>query len=88
MWIVYSDIDGMSLMTDDKEKALKEYEELKRHYKDSFDGEFSTDEQVVLAKVERNFYSADTGERVVEEDENGEEYLTKDTYWDWKEDIY
>lgn len=88
MWLVWSYDDGIVITTESKEVAEREYEETKMWYKDSFDGEFNADEHVILAKVEKDFYSKDTKKPVYEEDEKGNEIPTGDTYWDWQEDIY
>lgn len=88
MWLVWSYDDGVTMITVDKDKAIKEYEELKQSYIDSFDGEFNGDEHVILAKVEKRFYCADTGEPMIDYDDNGNEFETGDTYWDWREDEY
>ena len=88
MWMVWSKEEGLIITTNDREKAEKEYEESKKWYKDTFDDEFTTDEHVILAKVESQFYSEDTGETVYEEDEDGNKIPTKDTYWDWREKTY
>jgi hypothetical protein len=88
MWMVWCHDDGLVIITENKELAEQKYEETKKWYKDSFDGEFTTDEHVVLAKVEKQFYSHDTGEEVFEEDEDGNEVETIDTYWGWNEDTF
>ncbi|MDF2854254.1 MAG: hypothetical protein K0Q87_105 [Neobacillus sp.] len=87
MWMVWSHDNGLVLTTDNKQEAEKVYDEEKQWYKNSFDDEFTTDEHVVLAKIEKQFYSEDTKQPVYEEAEDGEEIETGDTYWDWKEDI-
>lgn len=87
MWMVWSHDEGLVITTDNREQAELEYEKSKQWYKNSFDGEFYTDEHVILAKVEKQFYSADTGKPIIEEDENGEEIESTDTYWEWREDI-
>lgn len=89
MWIVWSRDDGVLCITDDREKAVSEYEETKQWYKDMFDGEFDGDERVILAKVEKVFCCHDTGKPVIEYDDEGNEIELKDeTYWDWKEDTF
>ena len=88
MWMVWSYDEGVICQTDNKDEALECYENAKKGYVEGFDGEFYTNEQVIMAKVEKNFYSHDTGKTVYEENEQGEEVATTDTYWDWKEDTY
>jgi hypothetical protein len=86
MWLVWSNDDGIIITTENKEEAIEEYEKAKQYYKDSFDGEFYGDEHVILAKIEKQFYSYDTKEPVTEEDDEGNEIETGDTYWDWREE--
>ncbi|RYI30479.1 hypothetical protein EVU96_08685 [Bacillus infantis] len=90
MWIVYEYENGVVYQGDNYEEAVKEYESYKEQTKDwvAQDNEFTSDENVILAKVEKHFYSQDTNKPVMEEDEKGNEYPTKDTYWEFKEDIY
>jgi len=89
MWLVWSSADDICNLFKNKEDAIKEYERAKKWHEDMFDGEFDGDEHVVLAKVEKNFYSGDTGEPVVDYDEDGNEYEKDDeTYWGWHEDTY
>ncbi len=91
MWLVYDNDEGVLLITDNYEEAIKEYEKQKERVIDYVrgEGEFSTDEQVILAKVENILYSYDTKQPVIECDDEGDEIESKkDTYWDFKEDIY
>jgi hypothetical protein len=90
MWIVWDNEYGLMCMTVDRNEALREYERCKESARDYVDsnGEFDSNESVILAKVEKHFYSYDTGRLVIVEDEDGKETETKDTYWDWKEDAY
>lgn len=87
MWMVWTDEDGLCGIFDTKEEAEKEYEVQKKAYKNAFDGEFYGNEHVVLAEVKKNFYSYDTKNPAIDYDEDGEEFETGDTYWDWKEDV-
>lgn len=90
MWIVYNNIDGVYRLFDNRKDAEKEYQEVKEQMKDyvDIDGMFSRKERLVLAKVQKQTYSYDTKEPVMEEDEEGNEIETKDTYWGWKEENY
>ena len=90
MWLVYDNENGLVGIFDKKEEAEKEYQHSKKLMKDyvDIDGEFVRGERLVLAKVEKQMYSYDTKEPVIEEDEEGNEYETKDTYWNWKEESY
>jgi hypothetical protein len=87
MWVVYDSMEGLVCVTDDYNKALEEYEHYKESYKDYVrdNGEYSGDEQVILAEVKKNFFSYDTKEPVIEYDDDGNEVDTGDTYWNWKE---
>lgn len=88
MWLVHTHDEGLIGVFDSYEEALNEYKEQKESVRDYVRGEneFTSDELVILAKVERRFYSYDTKEPVMEEDDNGNEYPSKDTYWDFEED--
>lgn len=81
-WIVHDYEEGLVMITDDHEEAEREYELYKEETTDYVrnKGEFSGDERVILARIEKDFHSFDTGEPV-----EGE---SKETYWDTKEDIY
>ena len=89
MWIVYDNEEGLLGIYDKYEEALSDYEKCKESQKDYVqgEGEFTTDERVILARVERQFYGYETNEKAVSYDENGDEYETEDNVWDWKEDI-
>lgn len=58
-WIVYDNEEGLVLLINDYEEALAKYEKCKKDCKDnvSNNGEFSSNETVVLAKVDKFFYS-------------------------------
>lgn len=90
MWIVYSNDQGMEGIYADYCDALDAYEksksDLERYVRE--DGEFSTDELVVIAKIEKQFYSFDTFKPVMQEKDDGSEQETGDSYWDFKEDDY
>lgn len=88
MWMVWSNENGMIVTTDCKEEALKAYADEMQWYKDNLDGGFNTDEHVILSKIEKQLYSFDTKNPVLEEDDDGNEIETSDTYWDWKEDVF
>jgi hypothetical protein len=90
MWIVYDNEDGLIGIYEKHEEALQEYEKCKELQKNFVrgEGEFSTDETVILAKVERHLYGYETDKKAVDYDENGDEFETGDNFWDWKEDIY
>ncbi|WP_242249325.1 hypothetical protein [Bacillus cereus group sp. BfR-BA-01328] len=82
MWMVHDYEEGMVLITEDHEEALKKYKKyvksVKGYVQDN-DCEFEGDERVVLAKVERQTYAQATGRKVPGS--------TWDE-WDWKEDKY
>lgn len=90
MWIVWDDQDGMMGIFDKYEESLAEYESCKANVRDCVqdDNEFSGDERVVLAKIEKQLYSYDTKNPVMVEGNDGKELPTADTYWDLKEDTY
>jgi hypothetical protein len=69
---------------------MKEYEKCKERQEEWLyqNGEFSGDERVILAEVKKHFYSDDTGKPVIKEDDSGNEVLTGDTYWEFKEDEF
>ena len=82
MWMVYDWSEGLIGYYDTEEEAMKIYDEYKGSNELACDGEFYGDEDIVVAKVRKRFYSEDTGEPVEAEDDKG------DTYWAWKEDTY
>lgn len=90
MWMVYDNEEGLVGVFSEYESALAHYEKCKATAEDyvSEEGEFTTDETIILAKVEKYLYSFDTKNPVMKEDDEGNEHPTKDTYWGWKEDIY
>ncbi|OAK70077.1 hypothetical protein [Lederbergia galactosidilytica] len=90
MWMVYDFEDGLVGIFEDKIKAVKEYKAYVESAKEYVDreGQFSLDERVILAKVERQIYGYETDEKATGYDENGEEFETGDNLWDWKEEIY
>ncbi|ARW58437.1 hypothetical protein [Bacillus phage Tavor_SA] len=82
MWMVHDYEEGVVLITDNYEEALKEYEKYVESAKDwvqengcEFDGE----ERVILAKLERQAYGSATGRTI-----SGSTY----DEWDWKEEKY
>lgn len=87
MWIVWDDEQGLVCTTGDYEEALKVYERCKESAKEyaRSNGEFTGEEDIILAKVDKRFHSYDTLKPVIKEDENGETIETDDTYWDWDE---
>lgn len=90
MWIVYDNEEGLVGVYDNHDEALKEYTKCKNAQMDWVheEGGFSTDETVILAKVEKHFYGYETDKKAIDYDENGEEFETDDNCWDWKEDTY
>ena len=90
MWLVWSFDEGLLCVTEDKNEAIRFYEDSKKGYIDGIEDEREIygSEQVYLAKVENNFHTYDTGEVAYEENEEGEEVPTNDTYWKWKEEVY
>lgn len=91
MWIVYDNEEGLLGVYDNYDEALSDYEKCKESQKDyvQSEGEFTTDEEVILAEVKRHFYGYETDKKAVDFDKkNGEEFETNDNLWDWKEDIY
>lgn len=69
-WIVYDKDEREVFITSDYEKALKLYEKYKKDCEDYVidSGEFLEDEGIILAKIEKSFYSDFS-----KEDENGVE---------------
>lgn len=90
MWMVYDNEEGLVGVFSEYKNALKHYEKCKATAEDWVrgEGEFSSEETIILAKVEKYLYSYDTKEPVMKEDEEGIEHPTKDTYWGWKEENY
>lgn len=90
MWMVYDSEEGVVLITDKYDEAQKVYEEhvgIAKQFVQE-EGEFITDDEVILSEVKKRTYPHDTKKPVVIEDEDGTEIKTGETYWDWKEDIY
>jgi hypothetical protein len=87
MWIVYDWSDGLIGIFDNYEEAEKQYQGYKEHNQTYTDGEFDGEEEVILAKIDKRFFARDTGKPVMKEDEEGNEVPTKDTWWEWKEDV-
>ncbi len=90
MWIVYDSDRQETEVVDNYEKALAIYKE---YIDDNYEyvageGEFTLNESVYIAKVEKHYYPYETDEKRVATDENGEEYETDELLWDWKEDEY
>ena len=90
MWMVFDYENGLVGIFEKHEDAEREYRVIKAQMEDDVldNGEFDMTERLVLARVEKHLYARDTKEPVMEEDANGNEIKTKDTYWGWKEDIY
>ncbi|QDX94326.1 hypothetical protein EEL30_19795 [Brevibacillus laterosporus] len=90
MWMVYDQMEGIICVTDDKQEALRDYEKQKESYKKyvQWDGEFQGDERVILALIKKDFFSDVTKNPEIIYDEDDNEVLTGDTYWDWKETTY
>lgn len=90
MWMVFAYDEGLIGIFDTYEDALKEYKIQKESVEDYVRGEneILSDECVVLAKIEKHFYSFDTNQPVMVEDDEGNEQYTNDTYWDFKEDTF
>ncbi|UED78093.1 hypothetical protein [Brevibacillus sp. DP1.3A] len=89
-WIVWDNEDGLIGTYESYDDALKDYENAKsaveRYVRE--EGEFSTDEEVIIAKIQKHFYSHDTEKAVMKYDEDDNEVPTGDTYWDFTEDDY
>ncbi|MGG1444881.1 hypothetical protein ABE354_23095 [Brevibacillus laterosporus] len=87
MWMVYDQIEGLISITDDEQEALRDYEKQKEDNKKYVqkDGEFQGDERVILALIKKDFFCEDTGKPEINYDEDGNEVLASDTYWEWKE---
>lgn len=88
MWIVYDNEEGLLGVYDKYEEALSVYEKCKDSQRDYVqdEGEFTTDETVILAEVKRHFYGYKTDKKAIDYDENEEEFETKDYLWDWRKD--
>ena len=87
MWIVCTGGDGICGIFRTREEAEKEYEKQKKFYEP--EDEVYGDERVILAKIEKQVYVRDTGEKVIDYDEEGNEFECKDlTYWEYKEEVY
>lgn len=77
-YIVHDNEDGLSIYTDNYSKALEEYEKCKKYCHDYVvdNAEFSGDERIILAKVEKVYFSTPIGEFNEDEEE----------LWDFKEE--
>lgn len=86
LWMVYDNEEGIVYIGHNKQDAIKTYEDYKQYKKECVENydDFWGNEQVILAKIVRNFESYDTGIPVISR-ETGED--TGDTYWDFKETI-
>lgn len=81
-WIVVDSEDGLMGVFDNHEEALREYEKCKEFQEGIVaDSEvFEGNERVVLAKIERDFYGVDSGEKADDSDDVN--------VWVWKEDVH
>ncbi|WP_026593042.1 hypothetical protein [Bacillus sp. UNC437CL72CviS29] len=81
MWMVHDYEEGIVLITDDYNAAIKEYNKYVKSAKAYVqnDGEFDGEERVVLAKIDRQIYGQSTGRT-----------MPGSTWdeWDWKEEKY
>lgn len=79
-WVVFSHENGLIGIYDDYDKAVADYEEQKKEYEEYVDnsGEHDENEDIILAVIDRRFYSYDT-KTLIEQDEG-------QTFWDFKED--
>lgn len=77
MWLVYDSEEGVVVITDSYEEALTVYESYKEELRNFVDneGEFTGEERVSLARIERDFYSYETQTKIPE----------GGYYWDWIE---
>lgn len=90
MWLVYDDQNGIVGKFDDRKDAEQAYQEcvddVLNHAQDS--GSFSQEDNVILAKIEKQSFVVDTKEPVIKEDEHGNKNDTGDTYHRLKEETY
>ena len=65
MWMVYTNEEGVILITDDYDEAVLTYESEKQQCQDwaNENLEFTGDENVILAKVQKQFFYRDMNEK-------------------------
>ena len=87
LWIVHDSVEGLVCVHDDYGIALKEYEKCKAEQEFAVaDGEgYEGDQRVILAEVKRDYRVVDTGNPVIQVDNNGNEYFPGGTYAAFKE---
>lgn len=90
MWMVYDNEDGLVGIYDTYEEALMDYEKYKEIQKDYVQNEteFTSDEQVILAKIKKQLYSYETDNKATDYDDDGNEIESDENMWDWKETSY
>lgn len=91
MWMVFDSDEGLVGVYDNYTEAHTVYckhVDGQQEASSCDNGFVSGEERVILSKVYKQLYPSDTGEPVLEEDEEGNEFATKDTYWELKEEIY
>ncbi|MDQ0149143.1 hypothetical protein ACFO6R_06030 [Eubacterium multiforme] len=90
MWLVYTNEEGMVLVTDDYNEAVTTYESEKERTKDwcNKNLEFCGEERVILAKVEKQlFYREMNKEELRTLQNNTEEQLDLDVEYGLLEEV-
>lgn len=89
LWMVFEHELGLIGVYDDEDEANLAYERTKDNLNEDTQingNEIYGDERVILAKVKKNYYSFNTEEFEMKENDNENE--SNATLWDFKEDIY
>lgn len=89
MWIVWDWSEGLVGVYEKHYEAFNVYEELKALNKEIAQSEcdLNGEERLILAKVEKQFYSFDTKKKMPVYFE-GKEVYSPYTYWDFKEESF
>ncbi|WP_339239749.1 hypothetical protein NST06_10525 [Bacillus sp. FSL P4-0322] len=89
LWMVFEHELGLIGVYDDEDEANLVYERTKDNLNEDTQingNEIYGDERVILAKVKKNYYSFNTEEFEMKENDNENE--SNATLWDFKEEIY
>lgn len=87
LWMVYDSEEGLIGIYEDLDVATKEYEKCKVDQEFTVaDGVgFEGHERVILAEIKRDYRVVDTGEPIVEMNDDGEEHEPGGTYATFEE---
>lgn len=90
MYMVYDNEDGLVGVYRTYSEANEAYKKCVEFQHNEFadEGWVTGEERVILAKVYKQLRPHDTKEPVMQEDENGDEIESLETYWELKEDTF